>query len=164
VKRDHAAYLERSDFVAAYFKDELIGFIKMVHVDRVAFILHILASNAHYDKRPINALIARAVEICALKGAGYFVYDQYVYGNKTHSSLVELKRRNGFEPVNFPRYYVPLSWKGKIAVALRLHRGAVGLLPAPVLKMAIAARDWLYEKRANVSSPKPGFDLKEETT
>ena len=164
VKRDHAAYLERSDFIAAYLKDELIGFIKMVHVDRVAFILHILAANAHYDKRPINALIARAVEICALKGVGYFVYDQYIYGNKTHSSLVELKRRNGFEPVNFPRYYVPLSWKGKIAVALRLYRGAVGLLPAPALKIALASRDWLYEWRARVFLQKPELDLYEETT
>ena len=164
VKRDHAAYLERSDFICAFFNDELIGFIKMVYVDRIAFILHILAANAHYDKRPINALIAKAVEICSQRGVGYFVYDQYTYGNKTHSSLIELKRRNGFEPINFPRYYVPLSWKGKLAVALRLYRGAVGLLPAPALKMAIAARDWLYAKLATDSPPKPELDLKEETT
>ncbi|MGH7942136.1 MAG: hypothetical protein ACREFR_13800 [Limisphaerales bacterium] len=158
VKREHATYLERSDFIAAYVKDELIGFIKMVHVDRVAFILHILAANAHYDKRPINALIAKAVEMCALKGVGYFVYDQYTYGKKTRSSLVELKRRNGFEPVSFPRYYVPLTWKGKIIVALRLYRGAVGLLPAPLLKIAIAARDRVYEKKARSILPNSGCD------
>ena len=164
VQREHATFLERSEFIGAYFNDELIGFIKMVYVDRIAFILHILGANAHYDKRPINALIAKAVEICAAKGVGYFVYDQYIYGNKTQSSLVELKRRNGFVPVQFPRYYVPLTWKGKFAVALRLYRGAVGLLPAPILKRALAARNWLYEKAHKGSQPKPELETQENAT
>jgi hypothetical protein len=151
VKREHATYLERSDFIGAFFEDELIGFIKIVYVDRLAHILHILAANAHYDKRPINALIAKAVEVCEQRNAGYLAYGQYAYGNKTQSSLVELKRRNGFEQVNFPRYYVPLTIKGKIAVALRLHRGATGLLPSPVLNMAVNARNWLNEKRSKTS-------------
>lgn len=149
VKREHATYLERSDFIGAFFENELIGFIKITYVDRLAHILHILAANAHYDKRPINALISKAVEVCAQKRAAYFVYGQYTYGNKTQSSLVELKRRNGFDRVNFPRYYVPLTLKGKIAVALRLYRGAVGLLPAPVLNTALAGRDWLYRQKMN---------------
>ncbi len=154
VKREHATYSERSEFIGAFFNDELIGFIKLVYVDRLAYILHILAANAHYDKRPINALIAKAVEICGQRRVGYFVYGQYAYGNKTQSSLVELKRRNGFEQVNFPRYYVPLTWKGKIAVALRLYRGAVGLLPSPVLKTAVATRNWFYEKKSHSSMTK----------
>jgi hypothetical protein len=162
VKREHATYLERSEFIAAYFENELIGFIKLTYVDRLAQILHILAANAHYDKRPINALIAKSVEVCEQRGVGYLVYGQYAYGNKTQSSLVELKRRNGFEQIEFPRYYVPLTWKGKIAVALRLHRGAVGLLPSPVLKIAIAARDWLSEKKSKVSE-KPENEIKEQT-
>jgi hypothetical protein len=149
VRHEHATYLERSEFIGAFFQGELIGFIKMVYVDRIAFIVSILAANAHYDKRPINALIAKAVEVCVSKGAGYFVYDQYVYGNKTQSSLIELKRRNGFEPIQFPRYFVPLTWKGKLAVSLRLYRGAVGLLPAPVLNTVLAVRNWLHQKRTN---------------
>ena len=136
VKREHVTYLERSEFVGAYFEDELIGFIKMVYTDRLAVILHIIAFNSHYDKRPLNALITKSVEICSQKGVGYFVYGNYVYGNKKESSLVEFKRRNGFEQINFPRYYIPLTLKGKIYVALRLYRGAVGLLPGPVLKGA----------------------------
>ena len=147
VRREHATHLERSEFIGAFLQGELIGIIKMVYVDHVAFIVHILAAIAHHDKRPINALIAGAVEVCVSKGVGYFVYDQYVYGNKTHSSLVELKRRNGFEPIQFPRYFVPLTWKGKLAVNLRLYRGAVGLLPAPVLNATLAARNWLHQRR-----------------
>jgi len=152
IKREHGTYLERSEFVGAYFEDELIGFIKMVYVGRLAVILHILALNAHYDKRPLNALITRAVEICAQKGMQYFVYGNYVYGNKKDSSLVEFKRRNGFEPLNFPRYYVPLTWQGRIYVGLRLYRGVVGLLPGPVLNALLKLRGLLYAPKAKAET------------
>jgi hypothetical protein len=154
VKREHATYLERSEFIGAYYEGELIGFIKMVYVDRVAVIFHILAMNSHYDKRPMNALITKAVEVCAQKGIGYFIYDKYVYGNKKDSSLMEFKRRNGFEQINFPRYYIPLNLKGRIYVSLKLYRGAVGLLPEPVLKRLLGIRDWLNLKKERPSEEK----------
>jgi len=155
VKREHGTFADRSEFVAAYFQDELIGFIKMVYVDRLAVILHILAFNSHYDKRPLNALITKAVEICAQKGVGYFVYGSYIYGNKKDSSLVEFKRRNGFEQVNFPRYYIPLTLKGKIYVALRLYRGVVGLLPGPVLNVLLKIREKMYARKQTAEPAKP---------
>jgi hypothetical protein len=148
VKDEHSTYLGRSEFIGAYFENELIGFIKMVYVDQVAFIFHILAANAHYDKRPINALIAAAVEKCAEKKIRYFVHDRYSYGNKSHSSLLESKRRNGFIQINFPRYYIPLTWKGKIALAFRLYRGLSGLLPGPILQAALAVRNRFYERKS----------------
>jgi hypothetical protein len=154
IKRLHATYLERSDFIGAYFENKLIGFIKLVYVDRLALIFHILAFNDHYDKRPMNALITKAMEVCAQKGVGYFVYGQYVYGNKSQSSLVEFKRRNGFQQIDFPTYYIPLTWKGRIYCALRLYRGAVGLLPEPVLRRLLAVRDWVNEKRAGSAPAK----------
>jgi hypothetical protein len=140
IQREHGTFLERSEFIGAYFRDELIGFIKMVYVDRLAVILHIIAFNAHYDKRPLNALLTKAVEICHEKKVGYFVYGNYIYGNKKSSSLVDFKRRNGFEQLNFPRYYIPLTLKGKIHVVLRLYRGVVGLLPAPALNFLLKIR------------------------
>jgi hypothetical protein len=155
IKREHATYLGRSEFIGAFFEDELIGFIKMTRVDSVAFILHILASNAHYDKRPINTLIAKAVETCADRKTRYFVYDKYIYGNKKDSSLLELKRRNGFEQIQFPRYYLPLTWKGKIFTALKLYRGVSGILPEPVLKVALAGRDWLNQRKLPAEPPAP---------
>ena len=155
VKREHGTFPERSEFVVAYFQDELIGFIKMVYVDRLAVILHILAFNSHYDKRPLNALITKAVEICSQKGVGYFVYGSYVYGNKKDSSLVEFKRRNGFEQLNFPRYYIPLTFKGRIYVALRLYRGVMGLLPGPVLNLLLKIREKLYVRKEKDQPAKP---------
>jgi hypothetical protein len=155
IKREHATYVECSDFIAAYFEGELIGFIKLVYVDRLATIMTILALNAHYDKRPMNALLTKAMEITAQKGVAYFVYGNYVYGNKKDSSLVEFKRRNGFEQVNFPRYYIPLTLKGKIYVALRLYRGAVGLLPGPVLNLLLKIRDKFYARKEKAETVKP---------
>lgn len=157
VKREHATFLDRSEFVGAYFEDELIGFIKMVYVDRVAYILHIIAFNSHYDKRPLNALITESVKICSQKGVKYFVYGQYIYGNKKDSTLVEFKRRNGFEQLDFPRYYIPLTLLGKIYVSLRLYRGAVGLIPGPVLNVLLKVREKIYALKnppAKTEAPK----------
>src|SRR5262249_4968197 len=77
VRREHATYLERSEFIGAYWKDELIGFIKMVYVDNNATLFHILAMNKHYDKRPMNALVAKAVEVCDQKKLCYLIYGQF---------------------------------------------------------------------------------------
>jgi hypothetical protein len=140
VKREHSTYMERSEFIGAYFKGELIGFIKMSYVDRLACILHILALNSHYDKRPMNALLAKAMEVCAQKHLGWLVYSHYIYGNKRESSLAEFKRRNGFERLDFPRYYIPLTVKGTIYASLRLYRGAVGLIPGPILNLLLKIR------------------------
>jgi hypothetical protein len=155
IKREHATYMQRSDFIAAYFEGELIGFIKLVYVDQVASIMAILALNSHYDKRPMNALLTKAMEVCAQKRVGYFVYGNYIYGNKKDSSLVEFKRRNGFEQVDFPRYYVPLTLKGNIYVTLRLYRGVVGLLPGPVLNLLLKIRDKFYARKEKAEAAKP---------
>ncbi len=154
IKKEHATYVERAEFVGAYFEGELIGFIKMVYVDKLAYIMAILCLNAHYDKRPMNALLAKAMEVCAQKQVGYFVYGNYVYGNKKDSSLVEFKRRNGFEQADYPRYYIPLTFKGQIFVALKLYRGVSGLLPAPVLGWALRVRDAFYKKKEKATVTK----------
>ena len=140
IKREYSTFMERSEFIGAYFDGELIGFIKISYVDRLAYILGILALNSHYDKRPMNALLAKAMEVCAQKHVGWFVYANYRYGNKKHSSLAEFKRRNGFESMEFPRYYIPLTAAGTIYASLRLYRGAVGLIPGPILNLLLTIR------------------------
>ncbi|PYV64304.1 MAG: hypothetical protein DMG97_35285 [Acidobacteria bacterium] len=146
VRQGLGTYLDRSDFIGAYWRDELIGFLKMVYVDRVATVFHILSMNEHYDKRPMNALIAKAAELCEQKGISHLIYGQFIYGNKRRSSLVEFKRRNGFEQVNFPRYYVPLTLRGEVFVRLRLYRGLSGLIPEPILQPLLSLRTWYYKK------------------
>jgi hypothetical protein len=143
-----ATYLDRSEFIGAYWNEELIGFLKMVYVNRVATLFHIISMNEHYDKRPMNALIAKAVDFCEQKGISHFIYGQFVYGNKHQSSLLEFKRRNGFEQVNFPRYYVPLTVKGRLFVRLKLYKGVGGLVPEPILQTALSCRAWFSELRS----------------
>ncbi len=146
VRGELATYLERSQFIGAYWNEELIGFIKMVYVDHVAMLMHIISMNEHYDKRPMNALIAKAVEFCEQKGISHLVYGQFIYGNRRQSSFLEFKRRNGFEQVNFPRYYVPLTLRGKVFVRLRLYRGFSGLVPEPILHAILSCRAWYYKR------------------
>ena len=145
VKQDLATYLDRSDFIGAYLGEDLIGFLKMVYVDGTATIFHIISMDEHYDKRPQNALIAKAAVVCEQKGISHLIYGKFIYGNKRRSSLVEFKRRNGFEQVNFPRYYIPLTPLGALFVRLRLYRGFTGLTPEPILYAILGCRAWYYK-------------------
>ena len=133
VKNENRSYLERSEFIGAYYNGELIGFMKFVCVDQAAIMMQILSKASHYDKRPMNALIAKAVEVCQERGLSYLVYGKFTYGNKANSQLSEFKHRNGFVRMEFPRYFIPLTISGKIFVRLKLHRGLLGLLPAGLI-------------------------------
>ncbi len=146
VRRGLATYLGRSEFICAYWGEELIGFVKMVYVDDLAMLFHLISMDEHYDKRPANALIAKAAEVCEQKGVSHLIYTKFIYGNKRRSSLVEFKRRNGFQQLNFPRYYIPLTLKGKLFVWLRLYKGFSGLMPEPILQPLLSLRAWYYKK------------------
>lgn len=146
VKRENSSYLATSEFIGAFFQGELIGLLKMVFVGKTASIMQIISANKHYDKRPPNALLAKAVEVCVEKGMAYFVYGQYVYGNNNDGPLTEFKRRNGFEQILLPRYYIPLTAKGRMAMQFKLHLGLRRLLPR---KVEVTIQNWrarLYEK------------------
>ena len=153
VERDYATLVDRSAYLGAYHGTELIGFIKMVYMGGIAAILQLLCKPSHYDKRPANALLARAVEICHAKGLTYLVYGQYTYGNKTQSPLMEFKRRNGFEELRCPRYYVPLTFRGRTALALGLHHGWRALVPELVMNSALQLRSGWYRRLAGSIEP-----------
>ncbi len=140
VKKDHSSFVDRCDFVCAYADGDLIGFLKLVYRGDIASILQLLPKLSESDKRPANAMLAKAVEICAQRGVSHITYGMYNYGNKGHSSLREFKERNGFEEILTPRYFVPLTLKGRLCIRANLHQGLRGLLPAQVLTMLSAVR------------------------
>jgi len=144
VKREAETYLERSTFVGAYLNQELIGFLKVVFVDRVAMLLHIVSMTQHHDARPTNALLAHTVELCANHGMEFLVYGKYVYGRHTASLLTEFKRRNGFEQFNVPRYWVPQTAKGALALRCGLQAGLRERMPTRALRILLAIRAKLY--------------------
>ncbi len=87
----------------------------------------------HRDKSPTNALIAQAVRSCAQRDIKFLVYSQFAYGRKERDGLSDFKEHNGFQRIDLPRYYVPLTAVGRLALRLRLHRDVVDRVPEPVL-------------------------------
>jgi hypothetical protein len=144
VKRENGTYAERSQFLGAYHGGQLVGFAKIVYIGEVGRIMQILCLDAHRDKRPATALMASAVEDCHRRQARHLVYGKYSYGRKI-DTLAEFKRRLGFEECYYPRYYVPLSWRGHLAVKLGLHAGWLALLPAGLVSGLLKARTWGLE-------------------
>ncbi len=152
VKKDYSSFLDRSDLIGAYFGDELIGLVKVVYRGDVAAILQCLPKASHHDKRPANAVIAKAVELCASKGISHLTYGMFHYGNKQESPLLEFKTRNGFEEMLVPRFYVPLTGWGALCIKAKLHRGLLGILPQGVIAAAVDARTKWYSRQQQSKS------------
>ena len=140
--------------MGAYFEGQLIGFARL-HCDVTrtqAGLSSILSLSLHRDKSPTNALVAEAVRYCAVGGIPYLVYSRYSDGNKERDSLMDFKDHNGFQRVNLPRYYVPLTRRGALAYRLGLHKRLVDHVPEPVLaKLRSIRKDW-YSKKSLVVS------------
>lgn len=145
VKRDHSGFVDRSDFIGAHFEGKLIGFLKVVYRGEVASILQLNSMAAHFDKRPANALLAKAAEVCAERGAAYLTYGRFNYGNKGDHSLREFKSRNGFDEMLVPRFYVPLTAWGGLCVRSRLYRGLLEILPHSVIASVVTVRAKWYD-------------------
>lgn len=145
VKVENATYLDRSAFIGAYLDGELIGFIKMVYVGTIATTVQVISQKRHSEKKPTNALLAKAVEICEHRGMSHLIYGQYAY-HGVNNSLTDFKRRNGFEQVLLPRYYVPLTTRGALALKLNLHRGLADCIPAPLLVQLLKLRRLLHSR------------------
>jgi len=124
VKKDHATYLARSQFIGAFLRDELVGFIKLVHGDGAANLMQIISKMAHRDKAPTNALIAKAVEICAESEVQYLHYGMW-----SRRGLGAFKVHHGFQRFEVPRYFVPLTRIGDLMLRCHLHHRWSELVP-----------------------------------
>jgi hypothetical protein len=147
----YSEFVGRCDFICAYFGDELIGFLHLVYRGEVASILNLTTKRSHFDKRPANVLMAKAMEACQSKDISYVTYGLYNYGNKRDSPLREFKVRNGFQEILVPRYFVPLTRWGKLCMKVKLHRGLVGILPHSMIAMGVRARTLWYNFTAFIS-------------
>lgn len=145
VKAENSTYLERSEFLGAFCGDELIGFVKIVFAGQLACLMQIIAKDAHRDKRPMNALIAKTVEVSAAKSCIQLTYGKYRYYG-VDSSLTAFKHRNGFEEILVPKYYVPLTKKGSIALAFGFHRELRAMLPVPIRRLVKRLRAVVYKQ------------------
>jgi len=127
VKREFSRFLFREEIFGAYLAEELVGFIMLADAGRYAFLGQILSKIARRDLATNNALLAKAVQRCAEKGIPYLAYALWL-----DDGLGNFKRSNGFQRFDLPRYFVPLTQKGKLALKLGLHRGWTAVLPDPI--------------------------------
>jgi len=149
VRRDHYGFVDRSDFITAHWHNEFVGFLKLVYRGQLASVLQLNAKMSHYDKRPSNALLAKAVQLCDAKRISFLTYGKFNYGNKAGCSLTEFKTRNGFQEVLVPRYYVPLTGLGAFYTKLGLYRGLLGILPGRVITAGLKARSAWYSLKTS---------------
>jgi hypothetical protein len=149
IRRMKATFLERTIFIGAFLGDTLIGFAKLVTDENrsQAGLMHILAMIRHRDKAPTNALIAQAVRSCADRGIPYLWYANFSHGKKKRDSLANFKLQNGFQKVELPRYYVPLTLVGRMAFQLGLHHSIQDRIPEPVAATYRRVRSFWYAKR-----------------
>lgn len=147
LKELHGTYGERAEYIGAYLGEELIGFVKMVYVDNFAKTMHVISGERHWQKRPTNLLIAKAVEVCAARRLEAFIYGEYNFPGKKENSLTEFKSRNGFEEVRYPRYFVPLTAKGSLLLRFGLHRGLRRHFPPSVTNVLLKLRSAYYRRK-----------------
>jgi hypothetical protein len=129
IKHEFSRFLFREEIFGAYLGEELVGFIMLANAGKYALLGQIISKIAHRDLAPTNALLAKAVKRCAEKGLPYLVYAYWL-----DDSLGDFKRSNGFQKFDLPRYFVPITSKGKLALKLGLHRGWKEAVPRQLRK------------------------------
>lgn len=117
--RDKFTDYGNSDILGAYFGGQLIGLLWLTYGDRAAMFRSFVSLIKHRDKCPNNALISGAVKSCCGRRISYLIYGNH-YGFLP--SLDAFREHQGFRKVPLPRYYIPLSERGELAVRLGLHR------------------------------------------
>lgn len=143
---DNMAQAKNATFIGAYLEGDLVGFIQIIYGDHIAIISQILSLQKHWDKSLNNALLAKAVEVCASNGNHWLMYGRI--GN--HPSLDKFKESNGFVKFPIARYYAPLTGKGKFAICLGLHKPFKDTLPEPLKGPLIPLFNWVSRTKAQL--------------
>ncbi len=149
VRKMNGTFLDRTIFIGAYLEDNLIGFVKLVANEdwSQAGLMQIVSMIQQRDKAPTNALVAQAVRSCADRKVANLWYANFSYGKKQQDSLADFKRHNGFQKVDVPRYYVPLTMVGRMALRMGLHHGTIDWIPEPVASTYRKIRSYWYKQK-----------------
>jgi hypothetical protein len=153
VRRYAGTFLDQSVFIGAFLGDKLIGFAKLT-IDETrtqAGLMHILSLISQRDKAPTNAIIAQAVRSCAERQIPYLVYANFAYGKKQSDSLSDFKLNNGFQRIDVPRYYVPLTALGWIVFRLGLHHKLIDRIPDRFMTIFRNFRSAWYNRKVRSS-------------
>jgi hypothetical protein len=139
-------HAQDSIFIGASFENELVGFVQLVFGDNIVIMAQILSMQRFWDKAVNNALVAKAVEVCASKGAPWLMYGRI--GN--HPTLDSFKENNGFSKCILRRFYIPVTNKGRLTTKLRLHRELKDALPESLKRPLIPVFNWISRTKTQV--------------
>jgi hypothetical protein len=147
-------FLDQSVFIGAFLGDKLIGFSKLTmdETRTQAGLMHIVARITERDKAPTNALIAQGVRSCAERRIAYLIYSNFAYGKKQHDSLSDFKERNGFQRIDVPRYYLPLTAVGWAAFRLGMHHRLADHIPEFLMARVRDFRSAWYGRKLQTST------------
>jgi hypothetical protein len=137
-----------STYIGAYFRDELVGFIHLIHGDRITIISQLLSLQKHWDKSVNNALMAKAVEFCANNHIEWVMYGRM----GSHPTLDSFKESNGFKKFPLTRYFLPLTYRGKLAIKLKMHRELKDTLPPSMKKALFPLYNWASRTRMRIKT------------
>ena len=137
-----------SKFIGAYNGSELVGLAKLNYAGQRFVNPGLFLTKIEYrrEKYLDNALMAKAIETCTADGVSYFTYANWRRGNHA-----EFLRRNGFEKTVIPRYWVPLTTKGKLAMRFGLHREVRNRIPGWLYDALVDIRAKFYRRKFRVS-------------
>lgn len=138
----HATFLEKSVFIGAFHNSGLIGFLKMVMLDETASIMQIISLISERNKSPNNALIAKAVEICAEQDKKYLQYASW-----SRRTLGKFKISNGFEQMRLPRVHVPLNTFGKVGLRCGALLKPEDIIPEKLMDALVDWRSTWYNRK-----------------
>lgn len=138
LRREHATFLERSDFVGAFNGDELIGFAKVTHSNRSSILMNLGALLEHRDKSIANALVAKVVQLVTERSIELLNFG--IWGRRGMNAF---KVASAFEVRDIPRYHIALNSRGRLYLALGLHRPLKDRLPEEwIVKAAELRARW----------------------
>lgn len=147
IKKEFSRYIHREEMIGAFYEGQMIGFIMLAFAGEYAITSQILSMIQHRDKAPTNALLAKAVEICAERNIAYLNYAMW-----TDSSLGAFKVNNGFLKYDLPRYFVPMTLRGKLSLKTGFHKGVKSAIPDNILNRAKQLRNYSYKMRNTLPS------------
>ncbi len=141
--------LTKSKFIGAYHEGSLVGFVKLVRAEGRFANPGLIVSKLEARKKYVNnALLAKAVELCCQDQIPYLTYTTWRRGTQA-----EFLTRHGFQKTLVPRYWIPLTKKGAIAIKLELHHGIRRRIPDWLMGVLLDMRGRVYARWYKLNGP-----------
>ena len=155
LKEELSRDLDRSKFIGAYEGEGLVGFVKLVCAPGRFANPGLIVSKLEARKKYVNnALLAKSVELCSEGGLPYLTYTKWRRGTQADFLI-----RHGFEKTSIPRYWIPLTKRGAVAMELGFHRDIRTYIPDRLMGILLDLRGAFYSRWYRIRRSENGEDF-----